>query len=191
MKKFLSIFLLVALVAAMLFVPIVPVKAKAADAGLDETVLEAMYPAKDYYHETLWIGQVLMKTIEPSPRDYIDVQAAPVIIAARTYLPMRFVVENLMSASMAKTAVTWDAKARKATFVRGSHKVEVWIGKSAILVNGVSIVLDAPAFITKGRTMMPLRAISEGLGALVNWMATDIKGLPVNRIDIFASRIIN
>ena len=183
MKKFLSVFLLVTLVAAMLFVPVIPAKAKAENL----TVLTAMYPSKGYYHEELWIGNPIMKTIEPSPRDYVDVQAAAVIIDARTYVPMRFVVENLMPASTAAKAVTWDAKIKKATFVRGTHKVEVWIGKSTILVNGVAVILDAPAFITAGRTMMPLRAISEGLGAFVNWDATDGKG----RVDIFASRTIS
>lgn len=184
MRKFLSILLLIALVSGVAFIPSITAKAKAEDL----TVLEDMYPGKDFYHEMLWIGNPIMKTIEPSPRDYVDVQAAPLIKSSRTYVPMRFIVENLMSASMAKTAVTWDAKVRKATFVRGSHKVEVWIGKSYILVNGIQISLEEPAFImAPGRTMMPLRAISEGLGASVFWEAKDGKG----RVDVFSSRVIN
>jgi len=189
MRKFSRVLLAVTLIAAMLFVPLVPAKAKAMDGAVegnwDEAALETLYPAEAYYHETVWIGKPLMQTLEPSPGELGDVQAVPVIVAGRTYLPMRFVVENLMPAELAKTAVTWDAKTRKATFVRAAHKVEVWIGKSTILVDGVALALDTPAFITAGRTMLPLRAITEGLGATVFWDATEGKG----RVDIFAARI--
>jgi hypothetical protein len=181
MRKLLSVLLLITIVSAIVFVPFVPAKARAET----QEVLEDMYPREDYYHETLWIGNQIMKTIEVD-RPFVDVQAKPIIRSDRTYVPMRFIVENLMPAEMAKTAVTWNAKTRKATFVRGSRKVEVWIGLSYILVNGTKMVLDEPAFImAPGRTMMPLRAISEGLGAIVFWDNTE------RRVDIFASRTID
>lgn len=45
------------------------------------------------------------------------------------------------------------------------------IGSQVFTRNGVSATLDAASFIdsSTGRTMVPLRAISEGLGAAVNW----------------------
>lgn len=177
MRKFLSVLLLIAMVSAITLVPFVPAKAKAET----EDVLEDMYPRVDWYHETLWIGHRIMETVEEG-RLYVDVEAEPIIKSSRTYVPMRFVVENLMTEEHAKTAVTWDAKTRKATFVRDTRKVEVYIGQSYILVNGKKQDLEEPAFIKNGRTMMPLRAISEGLGAVVFWDATN------RRIDIFALR---
>ncbi len=47
--------------------------------------------------------------------------------------------------------------------------VRVYIGKFIMTINDVAKAIDAPPFIDKGRTMVPLRAISEGLGAKVEW----------------------
>ncbi|MCX6085338.1 MAG: copper amine oxidase N-terminal domain-containing protein, partial [Caldiserica bacterium] len=52
--------------------------------------------------------------------------------------------------------------------------VELWIGKSAAKVNGVSTLID-PANanvvpeIINGRTMLPVRFVSENLGCSVLW----------------------
>ena len=49
--------------------------------------------------------------------------------------------------------------------------VIITIGQGTATTNGVVSVLDAPPFITNGRTMVPLRFISESLGAQVDWNA--------------------
>ena len=41
-----------------------------------------------------------------------------------------------------------------------------------ILVNGVYLQLDTPAFIESGRTLVPVRAIFEALGAKIDWDGT-------------------
>jgi hypothetical protein len=56
----------------------------------------------------------------------------------------------------------------------GNSTIELWIGKSAAKVNGVSTLID-PANakvvpeIINGRTMLPVRFVSENLGCLVDW----------------------
>ena len=48
-------------------------------------------------------------------------------------------------------------------------RIELFIGKREAFVNDMRKVLDYPPFIYKGRTMVPLRFISEGFGADVEW----------------------
>lgn len=42
-----------------------------------------------------------------------------------------------------------------------------------VMVNGTELVADVPAQIINDRTMLPMRAIFESLGAEVTWMAKD------------------
>jgi hypothetical protein len=92
----------------------------------------------------------------------------PVIKNGRTLVPIRAIIEALGG------VVGWDGTARKATVTLGSATVELWIGKSAAKVNGVSTLID-PANakvvpeIINGRTMLPVRFVSENLGCSVLW----------------------
>jgi len=56
--------------------------------------------------------------------------------------------------------------------------VKVQIGSDIMTVNGNAVQIDAPAEIKNGRTFLPLRAISEALGATVEWIA-ETQGITV------------
>ena len=56
--------------------------------------------------------------------------------------------------------------------------VKVQIGSDIMIVNGKAVQIDAPAEIMNGRTFLPLRAISEALGATVDWIA-ETQGITV------------
>jgi len=56
--------------------------------------------------------------------------------------------------------------------------VVVQIGSDIMTVNGKAVQIDAPAEIMNGRTFLPLRAISEALGATVEWIA-ETQGITV------------
>lgn len=93
---------------------------------------------------------------------------APVIYEERTLLPIRFVVEPLGG------VVTYSFEEQKVTVVKGSTTIELWIGNNMAKVNGVPTMIDPnnpnvkPIVIDPpGRTMMPLRFISEALGCNV------------------------
>jgi hypothetical protein len=92
----------------------------------------------------------------------------PVIKNGRTLVPIRAIIEALGG------TVAWDGTARKATVTLGSTTIELWIGWSAARVNGVDIPIDAananvvPEIISS-RTMLPLRFVTESLGATVGW----------------------
>ena len=53
--------------------------------------------------------------------------------------------------------------------------VELWIGKKTYTVNGISKESDVAPVIRNSRTLVPIRVISEGLGAVVNWDGTERK----------------
>ncbi len=86
-----------------------------------------------------------------------------VIVNSRTMVPLRFVME-IMGAD-----VEWDGTAKKAIITMGEKKTEFYIGSNKYTVNGEEKELDSPAYITENRTMVPLRALSEGLGKNVHW----------------------
>jgi len=53
--------------------------------------------------------------------------------------------------------------------------VRVYIGKYIMTVNDEPKAIDVPPFIEKGRTLVPIRVISESLGAKVEWDSKERK----------------
>jgi hypothetical protein len=88
---------------------------------------------------------------------------APIQVAGRTMVPMRAIFEAL-GASVQWTDSTQTVMAR-----RDTTDVQLTIGESSAQVNGRSVALDVPAMIYRGATMVPLRFVSETLGADVRW----------------------
>lgn len=88
---------------------------------------------------------------------------APYIKNSRTYVPIRFIAEEL------GFDVKWDAKTKKVSMSDGKSTVELTIGSKTMLVNGKKVKLDAPAEIKDQRTFVPLRAIAEAFGKRVEY----------------------
>lgn len=81
----------------------------------------------------------------------------------RTLVPIRVISESL------GCEVTWNSVNRK-ILIKGLEKeVELTVGEKTSLVNGKTITFDTSAEIRNGRTYVPLRFISEALGAKVDW----------------------
>ncbi len=94
--------------------------------------------------------------------------APPIIKNGRTILPIRAVVEALGG------TVGWDPAEKKVTISLAPTTIELWIGKNTAKVNGVSKPIDSsnPKVVPEvinGRTMVPLRFVTENLGCDVNW----------------------
>lgn len=102
---------------------------------------------------------------------------APQIINDRVLVPMRAIFEDLGA------EVSWDPGSRTAMAFKDGRYVSVQIGSQvgttadAIRVNGEyqlsniqSISLEAAPTIIKNSTMLPLRFVSESLGARVEWV---------------------
>ena len=65
--------------------------------------------------------------------------------------------------------VTWDQNTQTATGKKGDRTVTVTIGSKTMYVNNTKYTLDTPPMVVSGRTLVPARAIAEGLGASVSW----------------------
>jgi hypothetical protein len=78
-------------------------------------------------------------------------------------VPLRFIGEALGA------KVDWDNAERKVTYTLYGRTIELWIDKSTALVNGDPVVVDPAPYIVSGRTVVPLRFVSENLGAAVEW----------------------
>lgn len=76
---------------------------------------------------------------------------------------MRTIFEELES------TVQWTAKTKTITANRGTKKITLVVGSKTATVNGQKITLDVAPQIINGRTLVPLRFISEALGAKVDW----------------------
>lgn len=81
---------------------------------------------------------------------------------SRTYVPIRFVSEALGE------KVEWNNKTKTVTLKTTSgKKIELSRGQRVAVVNGVKQSIDAPAMEISNRVMVPLRFVSEQMGAAV------------------------
>jgi hypothetical protein len=119
------------------------------------------------------IGLTVGKATATVGAGTVKLDAAPFIDKAsgRTMVPMRFVGEAFGA------TVTWDAPTRR-VFVETkgttNHKpllMIMTIGSKKATANGKALTLDVAPAIVAGRTFVPLRVISETLGATVKWDA--------------------
>lgn len=94
---------------------------------------------------------------------YVDLDAAPVLLEDRTFVPMRAIVEQLGGTA------DWQADTQTALFTWNGTTVSLQIGSDTATVNGEARPLDAAPWIENDRTMLPLRFIMENLGTEVSW----------------------
>jgi len=87
----------------------------------------------------------------------------PIIENGRTLVPMRGIFEALGA------EVAWDDATKTVTGTKADTKITLQIGNTAANVNDKEVTLDVPAKILDGRTLVPVRFISESLGCEVNW----------------------
>jgi len=103
-------------------------------------------------------------TVNGQPQSLIA--QAEISSAGRTMVPFRFLGQALGA------TVSWDGTSRTASYQLGSTDVAITIGSSTATVNGRQVTLDAPAVIVNGSTLVPVRFVSQALGATVSWDAS-------------------
>ena len=79
-------------------------------------------------------------------------------------IPLRSMFEQMGA------TVSWDAGSQTATVSKPGAEVKVTVGKSEVVINGESRPLDVPPMIYQGTVLVPVRVISEGMGAYVQWV---------------------
>lgn len=99
----------------------------------------------------------------------VILELAPFIESGRTLVPLRFIAESFGA------TVGWEPKEQKITITLEHKKIVLWIGKKEALVNNDRYYLEVPPKVIEipeiggGRTVVPLRFVSEALGAQVDW----------------------
>ncbi|MGB6411996.1 MAG: copper amine oxidase N-terminal domain-containing protein, partial [Candidatus Cybelea sp.] len=79
-------------------------------------------------------------------------------------IPLRSMFEQMGA------TVSWDDGSKTATVSKPGAEVKVTVGKPEVVINGESRPLDVPPMVYQGVVVVPVRVISEGMGAYVQWV---------------------
>lgn len=101
---------------------------------------------------------------------YFDV--APVVQNGRVLVPARGYLEAMGA------RLTWDGVRQRVTVYAPGHVVTMTIDQPYAHVNGLPVALGVPPTLLSGRTLVPLRFLSEALSATVAYDAA------VQRVDV-------
>lgn len=93
----------------------------------------------------------------------VEFDVSPKIEDGRTMVPMRAVFEALGA------QVSWDDAAKTAVGEKDGSVVSITVNDRFIYKNDTALELDVPAMLSEGRTLVPVRAVSEAFGCAVDW----------------------
>ncbi|MBE7021360.1 MAG: hypothetical protein E7411_08030 [Ruminococcaceae bacterium] len=94
---------------------------------------------------------------------YLITDVEPIMHENRLFVPLRAIFEALNS------TVEWEESTKKVTGIKGPKTVVMHIGSQNAYVNGVAVQIDVSPMLVNNRTLVPIRFISESLGAKVEW----------------------
>jgi len=97
----------------------------------------------------------------------IEFDVNPQTINYRTMVPMRAIFEELGA------SVNWDGDTQTVSSVKGDTTISLTIGVPSIIINGLEKPLDVSPVLIDGRTLVPVRAVSEAFMLNVDWNETE------------------
>ncbi|MGH7737360.1 MAG: copper amine oxidase N-terminal domain-containing protein [Candidatus Tyrphobacter sp.] len=89
---------------------------------------------------------------------------AALVRGGTVLIPLRSMFEQ-MGAS-----VSYDPSTQTVTVSKSGAEVKVTVGRPVVVINGESRPLDVPPIMWHGTVLVPVRVISEGMGAYVQWV---------------------
>lgn len=95
----------------------------------------------------------------------ISFDQPPVVENGRTLVPFRAILEAMGA------DISWDSETKTITCKKDDTTVLITVGGDYININGEDSPVDVPAKIENGRTLVPLRAVSESFKTEVLWDA--------------------
>lgn len=93
----------------------------------------------------------------------VSMDVPPMIEDGRTLVPVRAPFEQMGA------EVEWLASEKQVTVRYGEREVVLYIGQQTFYVDGVAKQFDAPPRIVDGRTLVPVRFVSESFDFQVEW----------------------
>lgn len=93
----------------------------------------------------------------------VEFDVAPVLENGRVLVPLRKIFEELGA------TVTWEDETKTATAIKGDDSIVIAADNETMDKNGRKILLDVAAKIVDDRLLVPIRAVSKGLGCNVVW----------------------
>ena len=97
--------------------------------------------------------------------DILGFDEPPIIEDGSTLVPMRFLFEQMGA------DVEWDSETQTATATLDNKAVTFSIDNVNARINNKPAKMDVPARLVNGKTMVPLRFLSENMGYDVDWDA--------------------
>lgn len=93
----------------------------------------------------------------------LEFEVPPIIENGRTLVPLRAIFEALGA------NVSWDGPTQTVTATKSDITIKLQIGSQTAYRNNEAVSLEVPGKIISNRTLVPLRFVSEALGATVKW----------------------
>ncbi|MCL2336291.1 MAG: stalk domain-containing protein [Firmicutes bacterium] len=97
-----------------------------------------------------------------------QLEVPPEVIKGTTFLPIRFVAEQVLNAT-----VDWNPDTKEISLAKNDTKITLTLNKEEALVNGQAVALANPPFVKSGRTLVPLRFLTENLAMQIDYNAAD------------------
>ncbi|SEU14027.1 stalk domain-containing protein [Paenibacillus sp. NFR01] len=93
----------------------------------------------------------------------VAIDVAPVVKDNSTYVPIKYVLDAFGGSA------TWDQNTKKIMVLRGGKALDLTVNKKEFILNGKRQSAEVAPLILQGRTLVPLRLVSEQLGLTVKW----------------------
>ncbi len=118
----------------------------------------------DKFYKVQLIKPAIVTVLFNGRKLYFD--QVPVIEDGRTLVPVRAIFEELGA------TIDWNGDTQTVTAIKDDVTISLTINNLTATKNGEVITLDVPAKIIGGRTLVPVRFVSDCFGVGVDWNAT-------------------
>lgn len=133
---------------------------KAVDRANNETKVSRVIYRLEKKEIVLYIG----KQIAFINGKEIKLDTSPFIKNGRTYVPLRFISESIGG------SVIWDNNEKKVMITLYDTSLTMWVNKLSYYINSELHQMDSPPLLLPpGRVFVPIRVVSESLGAGIFW----------------------
>jgi hypothetical protein len=148
----------------------IPLELSRGDNYFEVTILDlaenqTTYPLEIRLVVLIWLQ--IGKSYITVNKERKEIPAAPYIQSGRTMVPLRALSEAF------GFKVEWIAATREIVLTLDRTEIRLFIGKKELYLNNEIRSIDVPPEIVNSSTFVPLRVISEIMGATIDWNAED------------------